>query len=214
MVAPVATYLAPHRKARLPSTSSRRWVTWASEWLVTCQEVTKSHDFPPNETIGAFIPGDRVGRPHDDTLVLSDGVVVVMAVGKSQLLDTTRAFGGGALRDLHVFTTEEHEPIYLRDDVEDNIADVSLEKYIDNERYGYVTRETYEDLHYTKYRYTVRGFAGFEQFRTFLGPDRQLGVLASFDQDSEHEGWLALQERLEAVVAEVGVEALQPEATV
>lgn len=146
--------------------------------------------------------------------MLSDGVVVVMGVGKSRLLDTTRAFGGAALRDLHVFTTEDHEAIYLRDDVEDHISDVSLEKYIDNERYGYVTRATYEDLHYTEYRYTVRGFAGFEQFRTFLGPDRNLGVLASFDQGSDHEGWLALQERLEAVVAEGGVEALLPEATV
>jgi hypothetical protein len=137
-----------------------------------------------------------------------------MGVGKSRLLDTTKAFGGSSLRDLHVFTTEAHEAIYLRDDVEDNIADVSLDKYIDNERYGYVTRATYEDLHYTKYRYTVRGFAGFEQFRTFLGPDRELGVLASFDQDSDHGGWLALQERLEKVVEEVGVEALVPEGTV
>lgn len=137
-----------------------------------------------------------------------------MSVGKSRLLDTTRTFGGSALRDLHVFTTEAHEPIYLRDDVEDNIANVSLEKYIDNERYGYVTRATYEDLHYTKYRYTVRGFAGFEQFRTFLGADRDLGVLASFDQDSDHDGWLELQERLETVVDEVGIEALLPEGTV
>lgn len=137
-----------------------------------------------------------------------------MGVGKSRLLDTTREFGGSALRDFHVFTTEAHEAIYLRDDVEDNIADVSLEKYIDNERYGYVTRATYEDLHYTQYRYTVRGFAGFEQFRTFLGTDRDLGVLASFDQGSDHDDWLALQERLEAVVEDVGIDALLPEATV
>lgn len=134
-----------------------------------------------------------------------------MTVGKSRLLDTTREFGGTGLRDLHVFTTESHEALYLRDDVEENLANVSLDKYIDNERYGYVTRETYQDLHYTEYRYTVRGFGGFEQFRTFLGPENDLGVLASFDQGTEHEGWLALQERLEAVVSDVGLAQLLPE---
>lgn len=140
-------------------------------------------------------------------------MVVSVSVGKSKLLDTAREFGGAALRDLHVFTTQSHEALYLRDDVAEHIADVSLERYIDNERYGYVTRETYEDLHYTEYRYTVRGFAGFEQFRTFLGPDNNLGVLASFDQESEHPGWVALHERLEAVVREVGLEGLQPGGT-
>lgn len=133
-----------------------------------------------------------------------------VSVGKARLLETTREFGGDSLRDLHVFTEQSYEAIYLRDDVEAHLEEIDVGKYIDNERYGYITRATYEDLHYTEYRYTVRGFDGFEQFRTFLGPNHDVGVMASFDQGGDHGEWLALQERLEALIEELGVDALQP----
>jgi hypothetical protein len=141
------------------------------------------------------------------------GGVVEMSVGKARLLEATREFGGDSLRDLHVFTEGNYEAIYLRDDIEAHLEDIDVPKYIDNERYGYITRATYEDLHYTEYRYTVRGFEGFEQFRTFLGPDHDIGVMASFDQGGAHDSWLTLQERLEAVLETVGIDALRPAET-
>ncbi len=34
-----------------------------------------------------------------------------------------------------------------------------ISQFIDNERFGYVTRDTYETLYYADYGYTVRGWA-------------------------------------------------------
>ncbi|MFB6111416.1 MAG: hypothetical protein ABEJ35_02650 [Halobacteriaceae archaeon] len=136
--------------------------------------------------------------------------VVSVSRAKARLLDEVRAFGGDTLRDLHVFTDATYETLYLRDDVREQLADIDVPKYMDNERYGYVTRDTYEGLTYAEYRYTVRGFDQFEQFRTFVGADRTVGLLASFDQ-ADSRDWLSLQESLDDVVAELGIDGLRPE---
>lgn len=135
-----------------------------------------------------------------------------MSTAKARLLDTIRTVGGESLRDLHLFDDRAHEVLYLRDDVADILENVDLPKYIDNERYGFVTRETYEDLHYAEYKYTVRGFEDFEQFRTFLGPSHDVGVLASFDQPSDLD-YAIIAKNIGEIVAEEGVEAFVPNVT-
>ncbi|WP_313695349.1 DUF7522 family protein [Halorarum halobium] len=107
---------------------------------------------------------------------------------KDELRGRLREFGGEALRDAWLFDQETHEPLYVRDDVERRVADVDVAEYLDNERYGYITRRTFEELHYTGYNYTVRAFDAFTQFRTFerVG-DGHVGVLASFDPDGNYD---------------------------
>lgn len=90
--------------------------------------------------------------------------------------------GGDGLRDVWLFDETGHESLYLRPDVRDRVADLEVDRYIDNERYGYVTRETWESLHYTDYEFTIRGFDEFLLYRTFLGTgEGRVGLMASFD---------------------------------
>jgi hypothetical protein len=103
---------------------------------------------------------------------------------KETLVTSLQTAAGDTLRDVWLFDEDSYESLYLRDDVADHVAELDVARYIDNERYGYVTRETYESLHYTDYEYTIRGFDEFVQYRTFLGADDdRVGLMASFDPD-------------------------------
>ncbi|WP_435195197.1 DUF7522 family protein [Natronomonas sp. EA1] len=117
-------------------------------------------------------------------------------MSRTSFLDLFRGFAGDALRDVWVFDKEGEACVYLREDVADQLEGHDPTTYIDNERYGFITRQTYEALTYTEYQYTVRGFGEFEQFRTFLpGVDGYFGVLASVDPDHNHD-YGALYRRL------------------
>lgn len=131
---------------------------------------------------------------------------------KRALVEAFSAFGGDSLRDVWLFDQTGHEAMYVRDDVERKIADQNVAKFIDNERYGYVTRQTYGDLHYAAYEYTVRGFDTYEQFRTFLAEDeRKVGVFASFDRRDGGYDFGRLYDDVTAVAAESSTDALAPE---
>jgi len=119
----------------------------------------------------------------------------------SQVVDACRYFDGERLRDIWIFDGEQHASLYLRDDVAATIDDVDVGQYVDAERYGYVTRDTYEDLHYADYRYTVRGFDEYDQFRTFFGEgDERIGLFASFDSQVEPCDFRGLTESLDDIV--------------
>jgi len=131
---------------------------------------------------------------------------------KDSLLSAVRTYSGGQLRDLWLFDERHHEALYLREDVREKVADVAVEKHIDNERYGYITRETYNQLNYAEYRYTIRGFDQYEQFRTFVADNGlRVGVFASFDRQPEGYNFARLQERLDDVVARYSPEEFVPE---
>ncbi|MFB6103791.1 MAG: hypothetical protein ABEJ57_01715 [Halobacteriaceae archaeon] len=133
-----------------------------------------------------------------------------VTTGNAALVTTLRAFAGDALRDVHVFTRDGYETLYLRDDVAEHLEDVEVDRYIDNERYGYVTRATYEDLHYANYEFTVRGFETFYQVRTFLGEEADLGVLLSVDRRDGGVDFGALQDRLDEIIDTYGIDAIRP----
>ena len=131
---------------------------------------------------------------------------------KRTLVEAFSAFGDDALRDAWLFDQHAYEGLYLREDVEEKVADLDVPRFVDNERYGYVTRDIYSDLYYASYEYTVRGFDDFEQFRTFLlGEDRRVGLFASFDRREGGYDFGALSERLSTVAGEYAVEAFAPE---
>jgi hypothetical protein len=132
--------------------------------------------------------------------------------GKRALVEAFSTFGDDALRDVWLFDQDDHEAMYLREDVEQKIADLDVSRFVDNERYGYVTRDTYADLHYTSYEYTVRGFEGYEQFRTFLANDEvKVGVFASFDRRDGGYDFGDLHESISGVVADYPIEVFAPE---
>ena len=136
-----------------------------------------------------------------------------MARGKEVLVGVFRTFGGDALRDVWLFDQSTHESLYIRDDVADHLKDVDVSRYVENERYGYITRDTYSVLHYATYQYTVRGFDEYEQFRTFLqnGEENKVGVFASFDQQERGRDFEKLQRKLDSVVADYPISAFVPE---
>lgn len=103
------------------------------------------------------------------------------------LLEAVRELVGASLRDVWTFDRAGQECLYVRDDVAEHLEDYDPGEFIDNERYGYITRLTYEELTYTGYEYTVRGFTQFETFRTFLddGSESPVGVLVSVDRGSD-----------------------------
>lgn len=116
-------------------------------------------------------PGDETGGGEDDP------------PAKSALVSAVESFGGENLRDVWVLDQRTEEALYLRDDVARNIEDVDVERYMDNERFGFVTRDTYNQLHYSEFAYTLRGFDTWELFRTFLvEDDDKVGVLCSLDR--------------------------------
>ncbi|MFC3476542.1 DUF7522 family protein [Halobacterium litoreum] len=131
---------------------------------------------------------------------------------KSALVDTLRDRVDGNLRDVWVLDEQAQEPLYLRDDIEERITDVDVEKYLDNERYGFVTRETYNRLHYSEFRYTHRGFDTWELFRTFVvdGPTK-VGVVVGVDSDGTNYDFAALTDAIYEVADEYGVDAFAPD---
>jgi hypothetical protein len=128
------------------------------------------------------------------------------------LVATFRSFGEDALRDVWLFDQWTHQKLYTRDDVEDHLDDLDVESFIDNERYGYITRDTYESLYYADYDYTVRGFSSFELFRTFFADgETRIGVIASFDCRQGGYDFSALSAELQAVLDDHAVVELVPE---
>jgi hypothetical protein len=111
-----------------------------------------------------------------------------------------------------LFDQDDHEALFVRDDVEQKVAELDVPVFVDNERYGYVTRDTYRDLYYAEYEYTVRGFDEFEQFRTFLADrEEKIGVFASFDRRDDGYDYGELDGEIADVVGDRPVEAFAPE---
>jgi len=136
-----------------------------------------------------------------------------MNEAKTALVSLFEEFGRGDLRDVWLFDQQAHEALYVRDDVQEKLASVDVEKFIDNERYGFITQETYELLYYADYRYTVRGFATFEQFRTFFTDPSgaRVGVFASYDQSAGGRDFASLADSVSAVVSSRSGGKLTPE---
>jgi hypothetical protein len=130
---------------------------------------------------------------------------------KLALVDAIEDALGDRLRDVWVLDQRAQEPLFLREDVAERISDVDVEKYLDNERYGFVTRETYNLLHYSEFRYTHRGFDTWELFRTFVDDgDQQVGVVVGVDADGTNYDFGGLTDKVHAVADEYGVAALAP----
>jgi len=130
--------------------------------------------------------------------------------GRSALLTAVREQCDASLRDVRVLDRDSHDALFVRPDVRERLDDVALDRYLDNERLGYLSHDTYEGLHYAEFRYTVRGFDCFTQFRTFLRDgEERIGVLVGVDAGTDTD-FDALFERIAAVAEEFGTASLTP----
>ncbi|GAA0262078.1 DUF7522 family protein [Halobacterium noricense] len=131
--------------------------------------------------------------------------------GKAALVDALHDALGDPLRDVWVLDQRTQQPLYLRDDVAERIEDVAVEKHLDNERYGFVTRQTYNRLHYSEFRYTHRGFDTWELFRTFVtDDDAQVGVVVGLDSDGTSYDFGTLTDVVHGLADEYGAGAFAP----
>jgi hypothetical protein len=132
--------------------------------------------------------------------------------GKAALVRMLVDEVGGNLRDTWVLDQRSQEALYLREDVESRISDVDVEQHLDNERYGFVTRETYNNLHYSEFRYTHRGFDTWELFRTFLvDDDTKVGVVVGLDTNGKQYNFNELTDDIWALADDHGIDAFVPE---
>jgi hypothetical protein len=134
-----------------------------------------------------------------------------MSEATDRLVAVLREFGEGSLRDVWLFDQWASEQLYVRDDVTAVVADLDTEKAIDNERYGYITRDTYEAIYGERYEYTVRGIGEFEQLRTFLS-DRtaRIGLFAGFDRVDGGRDYAELHAEIQSVVVDYPIEEFTP----
>jgi len=133
---------------------------------------------------------------------------------KSALVETLQAELGDNLRDVWVLDERTQESLYLREDIAERVSDIDVEKFLDNERYGFVTRQTYNLLHYSEFRYTHRGFDTWELFRTFVVDDSaKIGVLVSVDSDGTHYDFGGLNDAIWELGETYSADALAPAAT-
>jgi hypothetical protein len=161
-----------------------------------------------------------------------------MAEATDRLVDVVRRFGEDRTRDVWTFDRAGRRRLFARPDVADANDDdaAAMARAVDDERYGFVTRNTFEALYDDPYAFTVRGFEAFDLFRTFLGapggppdvdatvrPPVEVGLVARFDASSRDPDpdpdvddgsdpvdYRALDAALRAVVDDVGAAAVAP----
>jgi hypothetical protein len=130
---------------------------------------------------------------------------------KDALVSAFAEFGGEELRDIWLFDQTDFETLYLRDDVAAKLEDIDVGKFVDNERFGFITRDTYEQLYCAFYQYTVRGFGDFEQFRMFFADDeRNVGVFASLDQRPGGHDYESLYRHVNDIASGYDVPSVTP----
>lgn len=138
-------------------------------------------------------------------------ITMTMSELKLKVVSLCESFAGDALRDVWTFDAETEESLFVRPDVHEQIEAVSVERFIDAERYGYITHDTYEALYYTEYEFTVRGMSEFEQYRVFVGPrDDRIGLLISFDPNDDGYNYRKLTQLLTETVTSGTIDQLHP----
>jgi len=74
---------------------------------------------------------------------------------RSQLISACRTAIGDRLRSMVYFTAADYEQIYLRSDLE---HEADIERFVNNERLGFTSMQTYGASELGDYYYTIRAF--------------------------------------------------------
>lgn len=127
------------------------------------------------------------------------------------LVSAFAEFGGENLRDIWLFDQSDNEMLYLRDDVAEKLEEINVSKFVDNKRFGIVTRDTYDQLYYSSYQHTVRGFDDFEQFWMFFADDeRNVGMFGSLDLQPGGHDYESLFQHVTDIASGYDVPTVKP----
>ncbi len=110
-----------------------------------------------------------------------------------ELESACRTTVGDRLRSVGYFTTEDHEVVYLREDLE---FTGSVDAVVANERLGFTSQDTYDDPELGPYRATIRVFEHGYLTRIIV---EDHGVFVTTDE-MEIERFLDLTEAVESIL--------------
>ncbi|WP_049922489.1 DUF7522 family protein [Halopiger djelfimassiliensis] len=83
-----------------------------------------------------------------------------------ELSSVCRTAIGDGLRSITYFTADDHEQLYLREDLE---RDADLNRFVANERLGFTSQQTYGDSELGEYEFTIRVFEWGYVTRVIVG---------------------------------------------
>ena len=95
---------------------------------------------------------------------MTDGVVDDSLV--EELVSVCRTAIGDDLRSIVYFTPDDYEQIYLRGDL---ARGADLSHFVENERLGFRSQQTYGDTELGEYQFTIRVFEWGYITRTIVG---------------------------------------------
>lgn len=93
-----------------------------------------------------------------------------------ELVSACRTSIGDTLRSITLFTAEDYEQLYIREDLE---QDAEIDRFVANERLGFTSQQTYGDSELGEYEFTIRAFEYGYVTRVIVG-DR--GVYVTTDE--------------------------------
>jgi hypothetical protein len=112
-----------------------------------------------------------------------------------ELKRACRTAVGDRLRAIAFFTPTDQRLVYLRDDIE---STESLDTFVENERYGFETQDSYDDPELGDYRSTIRIFEQGYLTRVIVGDH---AVFVTTDE-MEIKRFRDLTEAAESILAE------------
>jgi len=125
---------------------------------------------------------------------------------EEQIVSICRTTVGDGLRSVILFTEEDHDILYMRRDLEKMGEAVRTvkEQFVDNERLGFDSRETYDELMVDpdtepdigEYEFTIRVFSQGFISRVLVGERGVLLTTDAIDMDAFEEMAIALRRLL------------------
>jgi hypothetical protein len=85
---------------------------------------------------------------------------------KQQLVSVCRTAIGDDLRSIVYFTRDEYDQIYLRSDLD---QDADIERFVENERLGFMSQKAYGESELGDYQFTIRVFEWGYVTRAIIG---------------------------------------------
>ena len=111
-----------------------------------------------------------------------------------ELLSVCRTAIGDELRSLTYFTADDHEQLYLRDDLE---QDADIDRFVANERLGFTSQQTYGASELGDYEFTIRVFEWGYITRIIVGDHGVYVTTDPLNVNQFHEVATAVQTVLE-----------------
>ncbi|TYL36538.1 hypothetical protein CV102_22215 [Natronococcus pandeyae] len=114
-----------------------------------------------------------------------------------ELVSVCRTAIGDELRSITYFTADDHEQLYLRDDLE---RDADIDRFVANERLGFTSQQTYGNSELGDYEFTIRVFEWGYVTRTIVGEHGVYVTTDPLNMNEFHEVATAIRTVLEETI--------------